>query len=73
MEILREEDYDGRQGPYEHPNKLKALIMDKVERRILRKFGIRRSREQLRKRWSDLKLREKETLKKIRSEIRRSK
>ena len=73
VQILREEDYDGKQGPYKHPNKLKGLIMSKVERRIFRKFGIRRSREQLRKRWSDLKLREKETMKRIRREIRKSK
>ena len=73
VQILREEDYDGKHGPYEHPNKLKALIMDKVERRIFRKFGIRRSREQLQKRWSDLKLREQETMKRIQTEIRKSK
>ena len=73
VQILREEDYDGKHGPYLHPNKLKALIMSKVERRIFRKFGIRRSREQLRKRWSDLKLREQETLQKIRRELRKSK
>ncbi|PIO25513.1 hypothetical protein AB205_0084190 [Aquarana catesbeiana] len=37
--------------------------MSKVVRSLHRNFGVRRSKEQLRKRWSDLKLREQDQLK----------
>ena len=69
--IFRREDYDAKHGPYRHPNKVKAAIMEKVIKRLHRKFGKRRSREQLRKRWSDLKKREPQQLAKIQRVIRR--
>ena len=71
--ILRREDYDGKHGPYKNPNKLKAQIMDNVKRSIRHKFGVHRSREQLHKRWFDLKLRELEQMERIKKVIRRSK
>ena len=69
--ILRREDYDAKHGPYMHPNKVKAQIMEKVIRRLQRKFGKTRSREHLRKRWSDLKKREPHQLYRINKVIRR--
>ena len=63
--IFTKEDYDGKHGPYMHPNKVKADIMAKVIRRLRQKFGQRRSKEQIRKRWSDLKKREPEQLLRI--------
>ena len=71
VSIFRSEDYDANHGPHRHPNKVKAAIMDKVIRRLHRKFGQRRSREQLRKRWCDLKKREPQQLEKIKRVIRR--
>ena len=68
--IFTNEDYDGKHGPYLHPNKVKADITDKVIRRLRLKFGERRSREQIRKRWSDLKKREPEQLRAIKRLIR---
>ena len=58
VDILRRTDYDGKHEPYANPNLRKAKIMSKVVRSLHRNFGVRRSKEQLRKRWSDLKLRE---------------
>ena len=71
--IMRKKDYDGELGPYKTPNRRKAHIMDKVARRMQRMFGITRSKEQLRKRWSDLKLREPHKMKKILKILRKSK
>ena len=71
--IFKAEDYDGRHGPYKYPNKVKAQIMEKVRRSLHRKFGVKRSKEQIRKRWSDLKKREPEQMNRIRRVIRRSK
>ncbi|XP_073451313.1 uncharacterized protein [Aquarana catesbeiana] len=66
VDIMRKSDYDGKYGPYPHPNIRKAKIMAKVVRSLERNFGVRRSKDQLRKRWSDLKLREPEQYRKIR-------
>ncbi|XP_040195475.1 pleckstrin homology domain-containing family A member 6 isoform X4 [Rana temporaria] len=71
VSIFRREDYDANHGPHRHPNKVKASIMEKVIRRLHQKFGKCRSREQLRKRWSDLKKREPQQLAKIKRVIRR--
>ncbi|PIO14048.1 hypothetical protein AB205_0030120 [Aquarana catesbeiana] len=48
VDILKKADYDGK----------KAKIMVKVVKSLHRNFGVRRLKDQLRKRWSDLKLRE---------------
>ncbi|PIO32667.1 hypothetical protein AB205_0149560 [Aquarana catesbeiana] len=58
VDILKRADYDGKYGPYLNPNVRKAKIMTKIVKSLHWNFGVRRSKEQLRKRWSDLKLRE---------------
>ncbi|PIO13725.1 hypothetical protein AB205_0169840 [Aquarana catesbeiana] len=63
VEILKKADYDGK----------KAKIMAKVVRSLHRNFGVRRSKDQLRKCWSDLKLREHEQYRKIRRVLQKSK
>ena len=73
VEIMRRKDYDGQYGPYKTPNRRKGKIMEKVARKMQRMFGIARSKEQLRKRWSDLKLREPHQLKKIKKIIKKRK
>ncbi|PIO33461.1 hypothetical protein AB205_0210310 [Aquarana catesbeiana] len=65
VDILKRADYDGKYGPYLNPNVRKAKIMTKVVKSLRRNFGIRRSKEQLRKRWSDLKLREHDQYRRI--------
>ncbi|PIO10738.1 hypothetical protein AB205_0098460 [Aquarana catesbeiana] len=66
VEILKRADYDGKHGPYPNPNVRKAKIMAKVVKSLYRNFGVRLSKDQLRKRWSDLKLREQDQYRKIR-------
>ncbi|PIO11798.1 hypothetical protein AB205_0173100 [Aquarana catesbeiana] len=66
VDILKKADYDGKYGPYPNHNVRKAKIMAKVVRSLHQKFRVRRSKDQLRKRWSDLKLREHEQYRKIR-------
>ncbi|PIO15525.1 hypothetical protein AB205_0085510 [Aquarana catesbeiana] len=65
VDILKRTDYDGKPGPYPNPNVRKAKIMTKVVKSLHRNFGVRRSKNQLRKRWSDLKLREHDQYRKI--------
>ncbi|XP_077306340.1 uncharacterized protein LOC143925873 [Lithobates pipiens] len=60
VDILNRTDYDGKYGPYPNPNIRKAKIMNKVVKSLLKNFGVHRSMDQLRKRWSDLKRREHE-------------
>ncbi|PIO33812.1 hypothetical protein AB205_0069900 [Aquarana catesbeiana] len=60
VSILRREDYDAKKGPYTRPNMRKDKIMASVVTALEQKFGIKRAKEQLRKRWSDLKTREPE-------------
>ncbi|PIO10949.1 hypothetical protein AB205_0061660 [Aquarana catesbeiana] len=63
VDILKKADYDGK----------KAKIMAKVVRSLHWKFGVRRSKDQLRKRWLDLKLREHEQYRTIRRVLQKSK
>ncbi|PIO29617.1 hypothetical protein AB205_0193830, partial [Aquarana catesbeiana] len=63
--ILKRTDHDGKYGPYSNPNVRKAKFMTKVVRSLQKNFGVRRSKEQLRKRWSDLKLREQDQYRRI--------
>ncbi|PIO09954.1 hypothetical protein AB205_0042310, partial [Aquarana catesbeiana] len=65
VDILKRAHYDGKYGPYPNPNVRRAKIMAKVVKGLHRHFGVRRSKDQLRKRWSDLKLREHEQYRKI--------
>ncbi|PIO31964.1 hypothetical protein AB205_0126530 [Aquarana catesbeiana] len=60
VSILRRENYDAKKGPYTRPNMRKDKIMSSVVTALEQKFGIKRAKEQLRKRGSDLKTREPE-------------
>ncbi|PIO40458.1 hypothetical protein AB205_0100010 [Aquarana catesbeiana] len=66
VDILKRADYDGKHGPYPNPNVRKAKIMTKVVKSLQKNFGVRRSEDQLRKQWSDLKLREHDQYRMIR-------
>ncbi|PIO40682.1 hypothetical protein AB205_0022740, partial [Aquarana catesbeiana] len=65
-------DYDGKYGPYPNPNVRKAKIMAKVVKSLHRNFGVRRSKDQLRKRWLDLKIREHDQYRRIRRVLQKS-
>ncbi|PIO27643.1 hypothetical protein AB205_0064220 [Aquarana catesbeiana] len=65
VDILKRADYDRKYGPYLNPNVKKAKIMSKVVKSLHRNFGVLRSKEQLRKCWSDLKLREQDQYRRI--------
>ncbi|PIO29202.1 hypothetical protein AB205_0203420 [Aquarana catesbeiana] len=71
VDILKRADYDGKHGPYPNPNVIKAKIMTKVMKSLHRNFGVRRSKDQLRK-WSDLKLREQDQYRKIKRVLQKS-
>ncbi|PIO33502.1 hypothetical protein AB205_0156960 [Aquarana catesbeiana] len=58
VDILKRADYDGKCGPYPNPNVRKAKIMAKIVKSLRLNFGVRRSKDQLRKCCSDLKLRD---------------
>ncbi|PIN88359.1 hypothetical protein AB205_0117120, partial [Aquarana catesbeiana] len=73
VDILKRADYDGKNGPYLNPNVRKAKIMTKVVNSLRRNFGVRRSKEQLRKCWSDLKLREQDQYRRIKKVLLKSK
>ncbi|PIO23188.1 hypothetical protein AB205_0105870 [Aquarana catesbeiana] len=66
VDILKRNDYDRKYGPYPNPNVRKAKITVKVVKSLQKNFGVRRSKDQLRKRWLDLKLREHEQYRRIR-------
>ncbi|PIO11942.1 hypothetical protein AB205_0042440 [Aquarana catesbeiana] len=66
VDILKRADYDRKYGPYPNPNVRKAKIMVKVVKSLHWNFGVRRSKDQLRKQWSDLKLKEHEQYRRIR-------
>ncbi|PIO27218.1 hypothetical protein AB205_0066580 [Aquarana catesbeiana] len=65
VDIFKRADYDGKHGPYPNPNMRKAKIMTKVVKSLPKNFGVRRSKDQLRKHWSDLKLREQDQYRRI--------
>ncbi|PIO11293.1 hypothetical protein AB205_0015680 [Aquarana catesbeiana] len=67
VSILRREDYDGKKRtiPYTRPNMRKDKIMSSIVTAFEQKFGTKRAKEQLRKRWSDLKTREPEQYQRI--------
>ncbi|PIO14192.1 hypothetical protein AB205_0073390 [Aquarana catesbeiana] len=71
VDILKRGDYDGKYGPYPNPNVRKAKIMTKVVRSLHRYFGVRQSKDQMRKRWSDLKLREHDQYRRIRKVLQK--
>ncbi|PIO13416.1 hypothetical protein AB205_0219480 [Aquarana catesbeiana] len=69
VDILKRADYDGKHGPY--PNVRKAKIMTKVVKSLHRNFGVRRSKDQLKKCLSDLKLREQDQYRKIKRALQK--
>ncbi|PIO30296.1 hypothetical protein AB205_0077760 [Aquarana catesbeiana] len=72
VDILKRADYDGKYGPHRNQNFRKAKIMTKVVRSLQRNFGLRRSKEQLRKCWSNLKLREQDQFRRIKRVLQKS-
>ncbi|PIO24111.1 hypothetical protein AB205_0186790 [Aquarana catesbeiana] len=63
IDILKRADYDRK----------KAKIMAKVVKSLHQNFGVRRSKDQLRKRWSDLKIREHDQYRRIGRVLQKSK
>ncbi|PIO24431.1 hypothetical protein AB205_0048770 [Aquarana catesbeiana] len=72
VDILKRADYDGKYGPYLNPNVRKAKIMTKVVKSLHRNFGVRQSKDQLRKRWLDLKLKEQDQYRRIKKVLLKS-
>ncbi|PIO14529.1 hypothetical protein AB205_0153400 [Aquarana catesbeiana] len=72
VNILKRADYDGKYGPYLNPNVKKAKIMTKVVKSLHRNFGVRLSKQQLKKRWSDLKFREQDQYRRIKKVLLKS-
>ncbi|PIO28726.1 hypothetical protein AB205_0055470 [Aquarana catesbeiana] len=72
VDILKRADYDGKNGPYLNQNVRQAKIMTKVVKSLCRNFGVRRSKEQLRKCWSGLKLREQDQYRRIKKVLLKS-
>ncbi|OCT83099.1 uncharacterized protein LOC108715760 [Xenopus laevis] len=62
VQILEKHDYDGRKVVYQHANTRKDGILTKIVEGLNSRFRVLRTKDQLRKRWSDLKLREREQL-----------
>ncbi|PIO32007.1 hypothetical protein AB205_0075370 [Aquarana catesbeiana] len=73
VDILKRAAYDGKYGPYPNPNVRKAKIMVKVVKSLHRNFGVRQSKDQLRKRWPDLKIREHDQYRRIRRVLQKNK
>ncbi|OCT65845.1 hypothetical protein XELAEV_18042095mg [Xenopus laevis] len=71
VSILEKKDYDCKEAEYSRPNTRKNNILDIIIQGLHKKFEITRSKDQLRKRWSDLKLREREQLLSIRRIIKK--
>ncbi|PIO32726.1 hypothetical protein AB205_0137920 [Aquarana catesbeiana] len=65
VDIFKRADYDGKHGPYPNPNVRKAKIVTKVVKSLPKNFGVWQSKDQLRKRWTDLKLREQDQYRRI--------
>ncbi|XP_041424964.1 vicilin-like seed storage protein At2g18540 [Xenopus laevis] len=68
VSILEKKDYDCKEAEYSRPNTRKNNILDIVIQGLHRKFGVTRSKDQLRKR-----LREREQLLSIRRIIKKNK
>ncbi|PIO23639.1 hypothetical protein AB205_0186120 [Aquarana catesbeiana] len=71
VDIFRRTAYDGKHGPYPNPNVRKAKIMTKVVKSLPKNFGVRQYKDQLRKRWSDLKLKEQDQYRTIKSVLQK--
>lgn len=55
VEVLEKSDYDGKCGHYTKTNARKDRILNKIMKMLMRNLGVHRLKDQLRKRWSDLK------------------
>ncbi|PIO13250.1 hypothetical protein AB205_0020860 [Aquarana catesbeiana] len=62
-----------KKGPYTRPNMWKDKIMSSVVTALEQIFGTKRAKEQLRKRWSDLKSKEPEQYWRIKKLLKKSK
>lgn len=71
--MLEKHDYDGKKKTYERPNSRKDLILEDIIAFLLKKHNVKRSKDQLRKRWSDLKLREHKQFHQIKDTLAKSK
>ncbi|PIO15009.1 hypothetical protein AB205_0017250 [Aquarana catesbeiana] len=72
VDILKRADYDGKHGPYPNPNGRNAKITAKVVKSLQKNFGVWRSKDQVRKRWSDLKLREQDQYRRIKRVLQKT-
>ncbi|PIO22611.1 hypothetical protein AB205_0209190 [Aquarana catesbeiana] len=72
VDILNRADYDGKYELYSNPNVRKAKIITKVVKSLQKNFGVWRSKDQLRERWSDLKLREQDQYRRIKRVLQKS-
>ncbi|PIO11407.1 hypothetical protein AB205_0134070 [Aquarana catesbeiana] len=63
----------GKKGPYTRPNMRKDKIMSSVVTALEAKFGTKWSKEQLRKWWSDIKIRKPEQYLRIKKLLKKSK
>ncbi|XP_068105352.1 uncharacterized protein [Hyperolius riggenbachi] len=73
VRILDKKDYDGRKQVYKQPVIRKNYILDRVISSLEDKYHVQRTKNQLQRRWSDLKLREENVLEQIRTKIRKQK
>ncbi|CAI9540900.1 unnamed protein product [Staurois parvus] len=71
VRILLRKDYDCKLQVYNNTNQRKDAIMGKILKVLWKKFGVKRTKDQLRKRWSDLKLREADQFKRIRKILKK--
>ncbi|XP_077314623.1 uncharacterized protein LOC143934951 [Lithobates pipiens] len=65
MVNILQKDYDCREHVYSNMNIRKDAILEKGQHVLHKRHGSERTKDQLRKRWSDLKLREESQLRKI--------
>lgn len=72
VHLLEKYDYDGRLRNYVKPNARKDQIITKILHVLQKKYGVERCKEQVRKRWSDLKHREHEKLSSIHKILKKS-
>ena len=65
VRIFEKYDYDCKMENYDRPNSHKDWVLEKVLAVLEVDYGVQRTKDQIRKRWSDLKHREQENLESI--------
>ncbi|XP_077129236.1 uncharacterized protein LOC143784637 [Ranitomeya variabilis] len=70
VKILDQMDYDGNRSKYPNQNPRKNAILDKIIKCSQKTFRIVRTKDQLRKKWSELKTRQLDLLVDIRQSIK---